>query len=564
MTQTKNLQYLRYKDNKTQAEDLTNFTQITPQEDLTNIITTTSIQTVPNIADYKLRLRENIKKLTKDEETADSIYNELIIDLNNGQIVLLVDSFPSVVRELKKNFTTGINPNTFTEFIIQKLLKLNNQPVQNNVPIEYGKPSGVANIEEPVEPVEQKQNETVVQETTNEDKYIKNAIKAYKTVLNEKLLKYKQIMQKYPKYSDKYQGRKAMFDNYVDYHEAINYNDEVNKLFNTLVANKEFDINDIKQIEKLMKSLEDDINNSREQYEIDKNNLQDEMEQKQIEDKAKKDKIKEDELALKLAQKQERDKIAQDKKDAIKKAKELKEAKKIQKNKEAQAKQKLKELIPKVLKTKGKEIKQSVSSSSSSKSIAEQLQQEAPQEQEVPKQKKKKNKKEEIEGEGFRTKGRYKKKLMIGRGVETKGKEYAQINKYYIDIDALKKSGTLKVKYVKNRNILPNLPISYGLADSVIDIILDLCNDKFDKNKYEKLTEKDKDIIINFCNNTHIDVGISLDKKDEMEKQINIYIGEYNAGNESVAPKLIKLVKQAMMMNKLSAKQGLNIINMVE
>ena len=176
----------------------------------------------------------------------------------------------------------------------------------------------------------------------------------------------------------------------------------------------------------------------------------------------------------------------------------------------------------------------------------------------------------EIDGLGFKkikqNKGKgYKKKLIFGRGYEKVKKNLAQINKYYIDLDALNKN-VLKLKYVKNRNIVPNCPIQRGISDDVKNMIIDITENNFYKEKYNKLSERDKQIFIDFCNSAHLDVGISLDKTNEDEKQLNILYGAYMAGNkdEKIITQIKKLLSKAMKLNKISSKQAISILEDLE
>jgi len=161
--------------------------------------------------------------------------------------------------------------------------------------------------------------------------------------------------------------------------------------------------------------------------------------------------------------------------------------------------------------------------------------------------------------------GRYRKKLIFGRGYEKVKKNLAQINKYYIDLDALNKN-VLKLKYVKNRNIVPNCPIQRGISDDVKNMIIDITENNFYKEKYNKLSERDKQIFIDFCNSAHLDVGISLDKTNEDEKQLNILYGAYMAGNkdEKIITQIKKLLSKAMKLNKISSKQAISILEDLE
>lgn len=154
----------------------------------------------------------------------------------------------------------------------------------------------------------------------------------------------------------------------------------------------------------------------------------------------------------------------------------------------------------------------------------------------------------------------YKKILLFGSGYNT-SKNLIQINKFYIDMDCLDKN-IIKLKYVKNRNIVPTCPITYNISNDVKTIIYDIVkNEKFNNELYNKLNQTNKEIIINFCDSCHIDCNISNDNKNELENQINILYGEYKAGNKNSKTQLMNLLKKAMYQNKLSQKTAMALLD---
>lgn len=167
-----------------------------------------------------------------------------------------------------------------------------------------------------------------------------------------------------------------------------------------------------------------------------------------------------------------------------------------------------------------------------------------------------------IGGKGLHNKSKYKKKLIFGKGITTK-KNLIQINKFFINVDELN-NGILKLKYVKNRNIVPGCPIQRGLSKELCNLIFDLANEKFEREKFDKLSKKEQEQFINFCNAAHYDIGeITLDKEDEDEKQLNILLGEYNAGNktEIIKKQIQKILHKAMLLNKISTRTALIIMD---
>ena len=163
-----------------------------------------------------------------------------------------------------------------------------------------------------------------------------------------------------------------------------------------------------------------------------------------------------------------------------------------------------------------------------------------------------------ITGKGMKK----KKQIIYGRGYDIPNNDIHIINnKYELNMKALN-NGTLKLRYAKGgKNSV--MPITYGLHKSVINTIVHLLEEKFDRNVFNSMSQKDKDLIIKFCDILHYNIGMTVNKKDALEEQINIYIGEYLAGNVSIKPHLIKKIKEAMDKNMITSKNANAILNQI-
>lgn len=130
-----------------------------------------------------------------------------------------------------------------------------------------------------------------------------------------------------------------------------------------------------------------------------------------------------------------------------------------------------------------------------------------------------------------------------------------------VDLDALSKNNMLIVKYVKNRNILRKIP-KRKVSKGVADIIYKLCSTgEFNDKEFYDLSKTDQEIVANFINNCHIDVGFDFTTtdEDEFDKQYNILVGQMNCGNPSVANKrkFVDLVLMGISTKKIPLQQGL-------
>ena len=178
-----------------------------------------------------------------------------------------------------------------------------------------------------------------------------------------------------------------------------------------------------------------------------------------------------------------------------------------------------------------------------------------------------------VAGNGFSSKRRKKfihrpKNLTVIRGggavilnpqekvshkVFTKDKTFYELNKYIIDANQLKANNVCDIRYALNGKKVR----SFKCQNDMKDMIIDLCNETFSLSKYGKLKQGDKDAFLKFCENAHVDVGMSNSIADA-ETQYKVYEGELDAGNP--APMMMYLF-DSFSKGKLSKPDYLNSLN---
>ena len=68
--------------------------------------------------------------------------------------------------------------------------------------------------------------------------------------------------------------------------------------------------------------------------------------------------------------------------------------------------------------------------------------------------------------------------------------------------------------------------------------------------------------LIDFCNATHIDVGLNVNTIDQKQKVYDVLLGEYRSGNTN--PQIVKqlktLIVKGIKNNEIPIEQGLQIL----
>jgi len=140
----------------------------------------------------------------------------------------------------------------------------------------------------------------------------------------------------------------------------------------------------------------------------------------------------------------------------------------------------------------------------------------------------------------------------VSHKVFTKDKTFYELNKYIIDADQLK-NNVCDIRYALNGKKVRSFKCENGMKDMIID----LCNETFSLSKYAKLKQDDKNSFLKFCENAHVDVGMSNSIADA-ETQYKVYEGELDAGNP--APMMMFLF-DSFSKGKLSKPDYLNSLN---
>ena len=174
-----------------------------------------------------------------------------------------------------------------------------------------------------------------------------------------------------------------------------------------------------------------------------------------------------------------------------------------------------------------------------------------------------------IEGKGVSTQRRKNLRFMCGgggyepleEGVEyTKNQnDYVRLNKMMIDMTALNEN-KIKLQYVSTRNTCACCP-RQNISHNVKEMIMDVFQDKFYREKYDDMSQKDKTLFLKFCDSCHINVGIN--SLDEFKKASEILLGEHRAGNSESINQLKEMIGQAIIDKQLSPKQGMKILECV-
>jgi hypothetical protein len=158
---------------------------------------------------------------------------------------------------------------------------------------------------------------------------------------------------------------------------------------------------------------------------------------------------------------------------------------------------------------------------------------------------------------------------MIGGGVAVAEKDakYIKLNKYMINMADLQDKQILTVKYVQNRNTLKGVP-RQKVSENVADLIIELCTTgKFNKDKFDALSNTDKQITADFVNKCHIDVGYSFTDNSitEWNKQYEILIGQFNTNNHAlpIRNRLKSLIVEGIQRKYLPQQQGLLLIDKI-
>jgi len=150
-------------------------------------------------------------------------------------------------------------------------------------------------------------------------------------------------------------------------------------------------------------------------------------------------------------------------------------------------------------------------------------------------------------GKGFKL----KKHRIVGKGMEgvndaKKSKESVMkkiINGKYIDLNKLK-NNIICIRYCKTRALVPNVKVQH-VSNDIKEIINDIIDDKFEKRLFEKLNVNDKRLVKRIVDSLKLDIDTSSKEDEEYQRQFEICLGEFHAGNTN--PQIKAKLKQYIM-----------------
>ena len=146
-----------------------------------------------------------------------------------------------------------------------------------------------------------------------------------------------------------------------------------------------------------------------------------------------------------------------------------------------------------------------------------------------------------------------------GKGYNKSKTNYAQLNKFMVNLDQLNNDSVLNLKYVSTRQ--PHARIrKQSVSEAVKDVILSFIKtDELDRKAFDLLNAKEKTFLYEFFSACHIDVDITSADHAEYKKQYDILLGEFENGNNNPAirNKLKIYVNDFVSQKMISLKEGL-------
>jgi len=158
-------------------------------------------------------------------------------------------------------------------------------------------------------------------------------------------------------------------------------------------------------------------------------------------------------------------------------------------------------------------------------------------------------------------------RLLLGGGIleeEDESKMYRdtppeiRLNKMMLNIHELEKNKRLRLRYVSNRNFHPRLRDQI-VTQPVSDIIATLARENsFSMPKYSKLSRREMDTVLAFCDVCHLDVGIS--SVEDMKMQLNVAKGQIESGNVNSIKQYKNLVALAAKERRITPSSALELL----
>ena len=161
--------------------------------------------------------------------------------------------------------------------------------------------------------------------------------------------------------------------------------------------------------------------------------------------------------------------------------------------------------------------------------------------------------------ERFLQGGSIVKRKIFGRGIKKNEKKLI-VNKFTIDMDKLNKN-ILCVRYSSCRSSLPSMRIE-RISNDVKIVLLDILNNKYNENLFNKLMTDDQRIVSHFVRTLKIK-DINMDSFDKAyQHEYEVLLGEVNSGNdnEQIRKTLKQYILRGISENLIPRNQGLSQI----
>ena len=115
--------------------------------------------------------------------------------------------------------------------------------------------------------------------------------------------------------------------------------------------------------------------------------------------------------------------------------------------------------------------------------------------------------------------------------------------------------------YVSTCAMIPTVKVQ-KISNDVKEIIEDIINEKYDKRLYEKLTLNEKRLIKRIVTALKLVIDVHDKSDDEYQRQFEITLGEYRAGNNSslIRNKLKQYVMESMESGHLPRREAFKIM----
>jgi hypothetical protein len=135
--------------------------------------------------------------------------------------------------------------------------------------------------------------------------------------------------------------------------------------------------------------------------------------------------------------------------------------------------------------------------------------------------------------------------------------------KYYLDLEKLKSKSIYILRYKKIPHTCKTSPLPVN--KDVRKNILDICDNKFNRDYFNKLTDEDKKIILGFAKAFDFliyEPDEALEEQDDLYEQFEITRGSYLAGNDSreVRRTLKSQILELMSRKRLGKIRGISLL----